>query len=56
MEHFFHDKKFNNVENVKNACKEILASKSKDWYREGIKHLTKRWEQTINSDGLYFMT
>ena len=55
MEHFFHGKKFNNVEDVKNECTEIFASKSKDWYREGIKQLAKRWEQTTNSDGLYFM-
>jgi len=30
MEYFFHDKKFNNVEDVKNACTEFFASKSKD--------------------------
>jgi len=47
MEHYFHGKKFNNVEDVKNACIEFFASKSKDWYREGIKQLAKRWEQAI---------
>ena len=53
MEHFFHGEKFNNVEYAKNACTEFFASKSKDWYQEGIKQSAKRWKQTINSDGLY---
>ena len=56
IEHFFHGKKFNNVEDVKNTCTQLVAFKSKDWYQEGIKQLAKRWEQAINSDGLYFMT
>lgn len=54
MEHFLRGRRFENVDQVEEACREFFASKPPEWYRRQIRMLADRWQQIIENDGLYF--
>ena len=54
MAHFLCGRNFEIIEAVEVGLTEFFASKTGEWYRREIINLTKRWLQTIESDGLYF--
>ena len=54
MTHFLNGQRFDNNEDVKNACQTFFASKTKDWYRLQISHLAYKWSKVIEHNGLYF--
>lgn len=54
LAHFLRKRQFNNLQDVENGIRDFFASKTKDWYRQGIKELAARWVLTIEHNGLYF--
>ena len=56
MAHFLRGLSFNNLGEVEDGCRAFFASKDKEWYRRRIEQLGERWDQTIESNGLYFET
>lgn len=54
MAHFLRGRRFSSEEEVKTAMAEFFASKTADWYRQGITQLAERWLRVIETDGLYF--
>lgn len=55
MAHFLRGRRFDNDEQVEEACREFFASKQPAWYRHGIEQLAERWQMTIDHDGLYWV-
>ena len=49
--YFFKGRQF---KDVKFRVQVFIDSKPKEWFRQGLNELTKRWIQTIDHDGLYF--
>jgi len=45
---------FKDVEDVKIGVQAFIDSKPKEWFRQGLEELSKRWVQTIDQGGLYF--
>uniref|UniRef100_A0A0K0E9X1 HTH_48 domain-containing protein n=1 Tax=Strongyloides stercoralis TaxID=6248 RepID=A0A0K0E9X1_STRER len=54
LDHFLNEKIFNNEEDIKTALIKILASRSQDFYQNGINKMVSRWQQCIDSNGSYF--
>jgi histone-lysine N-methyltransferase SETMAR len=54
MAHFLRGRRFDNDQQVEEACREFFASKEPAWYRRGVEQLAERWERTIAHDGLYW--
>ena len=54
MAHFLRSMQFKDVEYVKIGVQAFIDSKQKEWFRQGLDELVKRWVQTIDHDGLYF--
>lgn len=54
MAHFLRGRRFDNDQQVEEACREFFASKEQAWYRRGIEQLAERWERTIAHVGLYW--
>ena len=53
MQHFFKEKKFKNLDEVKIALEKFFSSKSKEFYKKGIKNLQERWDIVTTKDGNY---
>ena len=54
MVHFLRCMQFKDVEDIKIRVQAFIDSKPKEWYRQGLDELDKRWVQTMDHDGLYF--
>lgn len=54
MATFFKGRRFVDVNDVENGCREFFSSKPKTWYHHGIQQLAQRWLLTIENDGMYF--
>ena len=52
--HFRRCRKFTNVKDIRIGVQEFIDSKPKEWYRQGLHDLAKRWVQIIENGGLYF--
>lgn len=46
--------RFTSVQEIENWLKTFLASKSPQFFWDGIHHLPQRWQQVVLSDGQYF--
>ena len=51
MAAFLRGKKFQQLQEVEEACREFFNSKTKDWYHEKIAQLAERWFAVIENDG-----
>jgi histone-lysine N-methyltransferase SETMAR len=56
MATFFKGKRFTDVGDVENGCRDFFSSKPKTWYRHGIEDLARRWLLTIENNEMYFET
>lgn len=54
MAHFLRGRTFGNLNEVEAGVREFFASKPAQWYRAGIENLAKRWQMTLEHNGLYF--
>ena len=54
MEHFFREKSFTEIENLKKDVAQFFALKPASFYTKGIQSLPERSEKVISSDGNYF--
>lgn len=54
MSTFLKGRKFQDLNDIENACRDFFASKDTTWYQNGILQLSERWLKTIQHDGLYF--
>uniref|UniRef100_A0AAF5DCR7 Mos1 transposase HTH domain-containing protein n=1 Tax=Strongyloides stercoralis TaxID=6248 RepID=A0AAF5DCR7_STRER len=54
LDHFLNEKIFNNEEDIKTAFEDFIASRSQDFYQNGINKMVSRWQQCIDSTGSYF--
>jgi len=54
MAHFRRGRQFKDVDDVKIGVQAFIDSKPKEWFRQGLNKLAKRYVQTIDHDGLYF--
>lgn len=54
MAHFLVGRDFNTSEELRKGVQEFFDSKPKEWYREGILQLAKRWFKVVDNNGLYF--
>ena len=41
--HFLKERRFENIDDLKNKCHQFFESKDKSWYRIGIEQLAERW-------------
>lgn len=55
MEHSLRDKKFSNVEEVKNHLDFYFNNKPPEFYDRGIKKLPILWRKIIDNDGKYLI-
>lgn len=53
LQHYLAGKKFTSFEALKNALENFFASKSKSFYKEGIKKLLSKWEEIVVNEGEY---
>ena len=54
MANFLRGRRFENDEQVEEACREFFASNEPAWYRRGIEQLADKWQMTIDHHGLYW--
>jgi histone-lysine N-methyltransferase SETMAR len=54
MEHFFRERSYLEIENIKKDVASFFASKPASFYEKGIHSLPERWAKVIASDGNYF--
>lgn len=54
LEHFLRGKSFKKREDLQNQLVFYFASKSAQFYRDGIRQLPERWAKVIDSNGYYF--
>ena len=54
MTHFLRCRQFKDVEDVKIGVQAFIDTKLREWFRQGLDELAKRWVETIDYDGLYF--
>jgi histone-lysine N-methyltransferase SETMAR len=54
LEHFLRGKSFEKREDLQNQLVFSFASKSAQFYRDGIHQLPERWAKVIDSNGYYF--
>lgn len=59
--HFFHaldkfikEKRFRDVDELKQAFKQFLDSLDSDFYKDGVSALISRWEKCVEHNGAYF--
>jgi histone-lysine N-methyltransferase SETMAR len=54
LEHFLRDKSFKKPKDLQNQLMFYFASKSVQFYRDGIRQLPERWAKVIDNNGYYF--
>lgn len=54
MTHFFRGWEFNPLKKIEVCVRDILSSKSREWYCHGLLTLAQWCQKTIESDGMYF--
>ena len=54
LAHFLRGKDFDTFEDIEKAVSDFFASKDPAWFHGGILALARRWQMTIEHDGLYF--
>lgn len=54
MQHFFRGRRFENFDEVQEACEEFFNSKPRSWFFNQIRQLAERWQKVVHNDGLYF--
>lgn len=52
---FLSEKSFENEDDIKKCLTEFFASKSPDFYRDGIQSLAQRWHYVIDNNGAYYI-
>lgn len=53
LQQFIKEKKYENIEDIKNDISSFFQSKSSDFYKVGIQELVNRWRQVVENDGDY---
>ena len=54
LDNFLREKFFKSRDNAESAFNDFIASRTPDFYANGINKLVSRWQKCINSDGSYF--
>lgn len=52
---YLNEKSFENEDDIKKCLTEFFASKSPDFYRDGIQSLAQRWHYVIDNNGAYYI-
>ncbi|GFW57475.1 histone-lysine N-methyltransferase SETMAR [Trichonephila clavipes] len=55
MQHFLTNKKFQNLDDMKNALSRYFTEKPIDFYRSGIENLHTRWQKVVANEGDYII-
>ncbi|GFV48121.1 histone-lysine N-methyltransferase SETMAR [Trichonephila clavipes] len=55
MQHFFTNKKFQNLDDMKNAISRYFTEKPIDFYRSGIENLHSRWQKAVANEDDYII-
>ncbi|GFT73976.1 histone-lysine N-methyltransferase SETMAR [Trichonephila clavipes] len=55
MQHFLTNKKFQHLDDMKNAISRCFTEKPIDFYRSGIENLHTRWQKVVASEGDYII-
>lgn len=54
MDNYMRNRQFKTREEVTNAVAQFFESQEKDFFKNGIYRLVKRWEKVVEADGGYF--
>jgi len=54
LDNFLRDKKFTNLEQIKNDFQSFIDTRDLNFYENGIQKLVTRWQKCVDCDGFYF--
>ena len=56
LQHFLVDKKFENIDILKNSLKNYFKEKQENFYRDGTMALPDKWEEVVQREGDYIFS
>ena len=54
LQRFLLDKKFENIDTLKNSLENYFKEKQDNFYRDGIMALPEKWEEVVQREGITF--